>query len=79
MPESATPHTWTLTMLDFVLMREQSWGGCIACGALTSGVEPDARRYRCVCCRAMAVFGSEELLLMGRITVKEAADETHQG
>lgn len=39
-------------------------GFCIACGEEADGCEPDARRYRCECCGAMAVYGAEELILM---------------
>ena len=38
-------------------------GFCIACGEEAEGVEPDARRYECECCGAMAVYGAEELAL----------------
>lgn len=41
-------------------------GGCIECGAIADTVEPDARAYRCEACGAYAVYGAEELLLMGR-------------
>ena len=40
-----------------------SIGFCTACGAETSGVEPDAREYSCDVCGENAVFGAEELLL----------------
>jgi predicted RNA-binding Zn-ribbon protein involved in translation (DUF1610 family) len=39
-------------------------GFCIACGAETDGVEPDARNYECEDCGEHKVFGAEELLLM---------------
>ena len=38
-------------------------GFCIACGADAEGFEPDARRYECECCGALAVYGAEELLI----------------
>jgi hypothetical protein len=37
-------------------------GMCVACGADTSGVEPDARYYRCESCGMKGVFGAEELI-----------------
>jgi Zn finger protein HypA/HybF involved in hydrogenase expression len=40
-------------------------GFCLACGAESETVEPDARRYSCACCGAAKVYGGEELLLMG--------------
>ena len=44
-------------------------GACIACGAETSGVEPDARRYECEACGARKVYGLEELLIMGYVGI----------
>jgi len=37
-------------------------GFCVACGEETSGVEPDARKYRCESCGKSAVYGAEEIL-----------------
>lgn len=38
-------------------------GFCMACGEEASGVEPDARNYKCESCGANQVFGAEEILL----------------
>ena len=38
-------------------------GLCVACGEDADGCEPDARKYRCEACGAMAVYGAEELLI----------------
>ncbi len=46
---------------------EDNGGFCTACGASASGVEPDARSYECDTCGANAVYGAEELLLMGLV------------
>lgn len=40
-------------------------GFCIECGEEQGGCEPDARKYRCESCGAFAVYGAEELVLMG--------------
>ena len=40
-------------------------GFCLMCGEEAYGVEPDARKYECEHCGAHAVYGAEELLLMG--------------
>lgn len=40
-------------------------GFCIECGAEAFNVEPDARKYVCESCGAKAVYGAEELVLMG--------------
>lgn len=42
-------------------------GFCLDCGEECQGVEPDARRYRCESCGMPAVFGLEELLIMGLV------------
>lgn len=42
-----------------------SAGLCIACGAEAEEIEPDARRCECEACGEKAVYGAEELLLMG--------------
>lgn len=44
---------------------EECEGFCLACGETQSGVEPDARQYRCESCGAWKVYGAEELGLMG--------------
>lgn len=49
---------------------ENGVGYCTTCKAEASGVEPDARRYRCESCGAHAVYGLEELLIMGRVEIR---------
>jgi len=52
--------------LDQVMQAVESGdsiGFCVACGAETDGVEPDARNYKCDECGANKVFGAEELLI----------------
>ena len=44
-------------------------GFCVACGAEVSGVEPDARQYACEDCGEEAVYGLEELALMGLVRI----------
>ena len=44
-------------------MRDGDAGFCIACGAETDGIEPDASEYRCDECGEPKVYGAEELLL----------------
>lgn len=48
-------------------MRDMT-GFCIECGAARDCCEPDARRYECEICGARAVYGAEELILMGRVS-----------
>ncbi len=40
-------------------------GICVACGEDATGVEPDAEQYRCESCGKRAVYGCEQLLLLG--------------
>ena len=45
-------------------------GFCIDCNEITnSGVEPDARRYECESCGGNTVYGMEEALLMGALSI----------
>ena len=46
------------------LIDEDNDGGiCTACQEIVYGVEPDAERYECDACGAMAVCGAEQWLL----------------
>lgn len=40
-------------------------GVCTACGHEQDGCEPDAREYECEVCGERAVYGVEELIMMG--------------
>ena len=42
-------------------------GICLGCMTMTSGVEPDARKYDCEACGEARVYGLEEALMMGRV------------
>ena len=45
-------------------------GICLSCGEIQyGGVEPDARNYPCEACGEKEVYGLEEALLMGWITL----------
>ena len=60
----AAEKKFTADQILELVQRDDSSGLCVDCGAEASGVEPDARRYRCECCGHMAVYGAEELLIM---------------
>lgn len=47
-------------------MEDQN-GFCIECGYEQGTCEPDARKYKCEECGKKAVYGAEELLVMGRV------------
>ena len=40
-------------------------GICVACGEDADGCEPDAEKYECECCGERAVYGAEQLLVVG--------------
>jgi predicted RNA-binding Zn-ribbon protein involved in translation (DUF1610 family) len=42
-------------------------GYCTECGAMREMCEPDAREYECDECGALAVYGAEELVIMGLV------------
>ena len=44
-------------------------GFCVACEAEVLGVEPDARQYACESCGEEAVYGVEELIVMGLVRI----------
>lgn len=44
-------------------------GFCLSCGNEVYYVEPDARRYTCESCGQPKVYGLEELLMMGLVTI----------
>lgn len=44
-------------------------GLCTCCGEIADTCEPDARRYTCESCDKKSVYGMQELLLMGFITI----------
>ena len=51
-------------------LEEAVNGICLSCGEIQyGGVEPDARSYPCEACGEKEVYGLEEALLMGRITL----------
>jgi hypothetical protein len=39
-------------------------GGCVRCGSIQDGCEPDAQGYECDSCGEPSVYGLEELVMM---------------
>lgn len=54
-----------LSQLEEVLASDNSTGFCLKCGNEQYGCEPDARKYLCGGCTEAAVYGAEEIMLMG--------------
>jgi len=51
---------------------EAGSGYCVECGDLTrSCCEPDAEKYACPDCGALAVYGVEQAVLLGLLVVSE--------
>jgi len=63
----------TVYIEDFEENRESYGGFCTTCREFTnmSEVEPDAEKYRCVCCNENPVYGAEQALLLGLITISD--------
>jgi hypothetical protein len=54
---------------DLEQMMNDYEGLCLACGEQSSCVEPDAENYECEVCGESMVYGAEQLVIMGKITV----------
>ena len=50
------------TVMDLII-EDNDGGICTVCHEIVYGVEPDAERYECDACGAMAVYGAEQWLL----------------
>lgn len=63
--------TIILTIEEFQELQESNSGICTACGEISeSFCEPDARNYLCDSCGKRQVYGMDELLLSGAITLR---------
>lgn len=49
-------------------------GACAECGEFAHSVEPDAEKYLCECCGECAVYGLEQLLLLGQLDLVDDED-----
>jgi hypothetical protein len=59
-----------MTASEYERYRDEYCGLCLACGEIQEGgCEPDARGYECESCGENRVYGIEESLMMGRITI----------
>jgi hypothetical protein len=64
----------TMPESDYCEATESYLGFCRLCHSEHENCEPDARHYKCHCCKFMEVFGAEELLTMGLIEFTEDDD-----
>lgn len=60
-----------MTSEEFSQATSEDEGFCVYCGEIASGVEPDAERYECESCESCGVYGFEQLMIMGAVTITE--------
>lgn len=60
-----------MTVEDYHCNEDNYIGLCLSCGAEKDSCEPDARKYLCDDCGAYEVYGTSELLIMGKIEIIE--------
>ena len=69
--ETKNGFTFVMTEDEYHANENDYIGICIACGEERESCEPDARRYPCEECGKKQVYGTPELLVMGRIGIDE--------
>lgn len=57
----------SFTLAEIQEASHNQEGFCIECGALRDCCEPDAREYECEECGRHAVYGAEEIAIMGLV------------
>jgi len=55
---------------EFLDMSNDFCGICLACQEVMYTIDPDGRKCKCDNCGEKAVYGIEELLLMGEINIR---------
>ena len=65
-PKVSERRFFTLAQIEEA--AQDQCGFCLACGAINTEVEPDARRYPCEECEAEKVYGTDALAEMGRVS-----------
>lgn len=58
------PANLSLDQVMEAVEADEHLGFCLSCGEEASGVEPDARGYKCEACDEPKVYGAEEILVM---------------
>ena len=61
---------FSMSESEFNESRAEYQGICLSCGAMAGECEFDAREYQCEECALEEVYGTEELLLMGKISIE---------
>jgi hypothetical protein len=60
---------FSMTETDYKQLADDYQGLCMVCGSTKDSCEPDAEHYECGCCEEKAVFGIEQLVIMGKIQI----------
>ena len=60
-----------ITADEYQELRDEYSGICLNCEEYAEGVEPDARDYECEACGEKTVYGIEEALMMGKVTITD--------
>ena len=62
---------------NYLQLTEQGAGWCLRCQEVTqeSGVEGDARGYKCPGCGEPQLYGLEEAMMMGVLRLMEDEDD----
>jgi len=61
---------FAMSETEFNESRAEYQGICLYCGAMAGECETDARKCKCEECALEQVYGTEELLLMGKIRIE---------
>jgi hypothetical protein len=62
---------FNMTSEEYIGANEENMGFCTECGTEHYECEPDACGYTCDNCGKKTVYGLEELLLMGLVTITD--------
>lgn len=65
--ETPAEKVFSITESQYANMDENYGGYCTSCGEEAYGLEPDACKCVCESCGQPAVYGVEELLIMGLV------------
>jgi hypothetical protein len=74
-PETGKFRCFEMTEDEYRELGDNNQGLCIACGEVRDCCEPDATKYECEACEKHAVYGTEELMMMGRIKIVAFVEE----
>lgn len=62
---------FVVTQEEYESLSESYQGICLECGEVRDNCEPDAEKYECESCGELKVYGAEQMLIMGRLEIKE--------